>query len=125
MKAICLIALSIAISGFSIVAEELITISDSEAVQHIGQRVTVQGMVIKVTTSRAGNTFLNFGAPYPNQTFTGYIPAGTPLALDPWTSSLQGKVVGITGVVALYKGKPEIKILSKEQIRAASGGLGE
>ena len=119
MKNVRLIALVMVVTVFSALASELETISDAEAFQHVGQRVTVQGTVAKVTTSRAGNTFPNFGAAYPNQTFTGYIPAGTPLALDPWIASLEGKVAGITGVVALYKSKPEIKILSSDQIKGA------
>jgi hypothetical protein len=76
-------------------------------------------LVVKVFTSRAGNTFLNFGPSYPNQTFTGYIPAGTKLAGDPWTVSLQGKVISITGVVELYKGKPEIRINAVSQLEVS------
>ena len=56
------------------------TISASEAAQHIGRNPTVEGVVTAVTTSGKGNTFINFGGVYPNQTFTGWIPAGTPLA---------------------------------------------
>jgi hypothetical protein len=70
-----------------------------------------------VSTSRKGNAFINFGAPYPNQTFTGYVLAGMALADDPWLQSFRGKTVGITGVVQLYKGKPEIRILGKSQIK--------
>ena len=70
----------------------------------------------KVFTSKSGNTFLNFGAAYPDQTFTGWLPAGTPLASDPAIQSLQGKKVKITGTIELYRGKPEIKILSSDQI---------
>jgi hypothetical protein len=33
-------------------------------------------VVAKVFTPDKGNTFLNIGARYPNQTFTGRIPAG-------------------------------------------------
>jgi hypothetical protein len=75
--------------------------------------------VFAVYTSKNGNTFLNFGAKYPNQTFTGYIPAGSELTGDRWTVTLQGKVIGITGTVELYKGKPEIKVLSMSQIKGA------
>ena len=75
--------------------------------------------MVDAYTSKNGNTFLNFGAKYPNQTFTGYIPAGSELAGDRWTVTLQGKVIGITGTVELYKGKPEIKVLSMSQIKGA------
>jgi hypothetical protein len=33
----------------------------------------VEGVVTAVTTSRKGNTFINFGGVYPNQTFTGWV----------------------------------------------------
>jgi DNA/RNA endonuclease YhcR with UshA esterase domain len=46
--------------------------------------------------------------------FSGYIPAGSELPDNPWTASLQGKVIGITGTVELYRGKPEIKVLVDE-----------
>jgi DNA/RNA endonuclease YhcR with UshA esterase domain len=48
--------------------------------------------------------------------FTGWIPAGTPLASDESLELLQGKTVKITGVIELYRGKPEIKITSRGQI---------
>jgi len=73
-------------------------------------------LVVGVHTSKKGNAFLNFGAKYPNQTFTGYSPAGSKLAGDRWTITLQGKDIGITGTVELYQGEPEIKVLSRSQI---------
>ena len=48
----------------------------------------MEGVVTAVSTSRNGNTFINFGRVYPNQTFTGWIPAGTPLANDTSISAL-------------------------------------
>jgi hypothetical protein len=58
----------------------------------------------------------DFGAAYPNQTFTGWIPEDSPLANDASLSALQGKRVRVTGTISLYRGKPEIKIISKSQI---------
>ena len=52
-------------------AQTATVIPDTEAAQHVGQQATVEGTVVKVFTSKNGNTFLNFGAAYPNQTFTG------------------------------------------------------
>ena len=97
-------------------AQSATVISDTEAAQHVGQQATVEGTVVKVFTSKNGNTFLNFGAAYPNQTFTGWIPKDSPLAADGSLSALEGKRVRITGTIDLYKGKPEIKIKSKSQI---------
>ena len=98
-------------------ARDLPTVQDSEAAQYVGKNVEVCGLVVAVYTGKKGNTFLNFGGKYPNQTFTGYIPAGSELARDRWTVTLQGNVIGITGTVELYQGKPEIKVMSRSQIK--------
>lgn len=82
-------------------------IPDSEAAQHIGQQATVEGTVVKVFTSKHGNTFLNFGAVYPNQTFTGWIPKDSSLAGDASLPALEGKRVRITGTISLYRGNPK------------------
>ena len=91
-------------------------VPDTQASQYVGQNVTVEGIVTAVSTSRKGNTFINFGGTYPNQTFTGWIPAGTPMASDESLRTLQGKNIKITGRIEIYRGKPEIKIMSKDQI---------
>jgi hypothetical protein len=61
-------------------AQSATVISGTEAAQHVGQRVTVEGVVIAVTNSGKGNTFINFGGKYPHQTFTGWIPKESELA---------------------------------------------
>ena len=113
-----LILAGLLIGGLSItaLAQTSTVISDTEAAQHLGQHVTVEGVVVAVFASKNGNTFLNFGARYPAQTFTGWIPVGTPLASDPSLQSFQGKRIKITGMIQLYRGKPEIKVLSRDQI---------
>jgi DNA/RNA endonuclease YhcR with UshA esterase domain len=120
-ESLLFIALSLFVSGSAINsrAQDLQVIKDSEAAQYVGKNVEVRGLVVAVYTSKKGNTFLNFGAKYPNQTFTGYIPAGAELGGDRWTITLQGKVIGITGTVEMYQGKPEIKVLSMSQIKGA------
>ena len=102
--------------SITLFAQTSTVIPDTEAEKHIGQDVTVEGIVTAVATSRKGNTFINFGGVYPNQTFTGWIPAGTPLATDSSIPTLQGKNIKITGRIELYRGKPEIRVLSKSQI---------
>jgi len=97
-------------------AQTAVVVSDTQAAQYIGQNVTVEGVVTAVSTGPKGNAFINFGGVYPNQTFTGWIPAGSPLASDPSLQLLQGKTVKITGMIELYHGKPEIKIMSKDQL---------
>ena len=94
-------------------------IEDSEAAQYVGKNVEVRGFVVSVTTSPLGTAFINFGREYPNQTFAGFIAAGSKIATDQRIATLQGKIIGITGTVELYRGKPEIKVLSADQIKGS------
>jgi DNA/RNA endonuclease YhcR with UshA esterase domain len=116
IRFLTLVALVVGSLSITTLAQTSTVIPDSDAPQHIGQNATVEGVVTAVSTSKKGNTFINFRNVYPNQTFTGWIPAGTSLAADPSIQSLQGKKIKITGLIELYRGKPEIKILSRDQI---------
>jgi hypothetical protein len=69
-----------------------------------------------VFTSKSGNTFLNIGASYPNQTFTGWVPPASPVSKSPILSDIEGKHVKITGRIEMYKGKPEIRINAASQL---------
>jgi RecJ-like exonuclease len=97
-------------------ADKPIVIKDSEAIQYVGKEAEVRGRVISVTTSPLGTTFINFGGEYPNQTFAGYIAAGSRIAADQRLSMIQGKTISITGTIRLRDGKPEIEIVSADQI---------
>jgi DNA/RNA endonuclease YhcR with UshA esterase domain len=55
------------------------------------------------------------GGKYPNQCFTGFIPSGS-AAQFPNAQQYDGKTVGVTGKIQLYKGKPEIIVNSPSQI---------
>jgi len=63
-------------------ADKPIVIKDSEAIKYVGKEVEVRGRVVSVTTSPLGTAFINFGGEYPNQTFAGFIAAGSPVAAD-------------------------------------------
>jgi hypothetical protein len=80
------------------------------------ESATDDGFVAKVFTSKSGNTFLNIGASYPIQTFTGSIPPASPVNKSPILSGIEGKHVKITGRIEMYKGKPEIRINAAEQL---------
>jgi DNA/RNA endonuclease YhcR with UshA esterase domain len=97
-------------------AQTATIIPANEAAAHIGQYATVEGVVAKMFTSKAGNTFLNIGATYPNQTFTGWIPPASPVNKSPVLTGIEGKKVKITGRIELYKGKPEIRINAASQL---------
>jgi DNA/RNA endonuclease YhcR with UshA esterase domain len=98
-------------------ADKPTVIKDSEAIQYVGKEVEVRGRVVSVTTSPLGTTFINFGGEYPNQRFAGFIAAGSPIARDQRLTMIQGKTISITGTIELYKGKPEITVVSVDQIK--------
>ena len=39
------------------------------------------------------------------------------MATDQRIAGLQGKIIGISGTIELYQGKPEIKVTSTDQIK--------
>jgi DNA/RNA endonuclease YhcR with UshA esterase domain len=108
---------SLLLSLVATLAGELPVIKDKDAFQYEGKNVEVRGFVVSVSTSPFGTTFINFGGEYPNQTFAGFIAAGSKLATDQRITMLQGEIIGINGIIELYKGKPEIKVTSADQIK--------
>jgi DNA/RNA endonuclease YhcR with UshA esterase domain len=88
--------------------------------RNVDKNVEDRGLVVSVTTSRLGTAFINFGQEYPKQTFAGFIAAGSNMGTDQRIATLQGKIIGITGTVELYEGKPKIKVTSASQIKGAN-----
>lgn len=111
---LCLLGLTLAIPASAK------RVSASEAAGHAGETDTVCGTVASVyyaSRSRARPTFLDFGARYPNESFTAVIfdderPAFGQL------SDLPGRKVCVTGPVQLYRGKPEIILHDPSQMKA-------
>ena len=104
-------------------ADDLPVIKDSEAVQYVGKNVEVRGLVVSVITSPLGTAFINFGREYPDQTFAGFIAAGSKMTTDQRIGTLQGKIIGITGIIELYQGKPEIEVTTTDQIKGLDSQL--
>ena len=103
-------------------ADELPVIKDSEAVEYVGKNVEVRGLVVSVTISPLGTACISFGREYPDQTFAGFIAAGSKMAADQRVAALQGK---ITGIIELYEGKPEIKVTSADQFKDLDSQLAQ
>ena len=95
---------------------EPIVIKDSEAIEYVGKEVE-EGRVVSVTTSPLGTTFINFGGEYPHQTFAGFIAAGSTVTTDQRLTMIQGKTISITALIRFRDGKPEIEIVSANQIK--------
>lgn len=91
------------------------TITDREALAHVGETVTVVGSVAEVSRSRGGTVYVNFGARFPRQTFTAVALAPAPA----WTAgldSLEGRRVGVRGRIIRYRGRVEIVLKEPGQI---------
>ena len=98
-------------------ADKPVVIKDSEAIRYVGKEVEVRGLVVSVTTSPLGTTFISFGREYPRQTFAGFISAGSRISTDRRLTMIQGKIISIIGTIQLRYGKPEIEIVSADQIK--------
>lgn len=90
----------------------------AEAKYHIGETLMVEGMMSEVHHAASGNEiFLDMGGHYPNQQFTAVIFKDDS-GKFPNADSLEGKTVDITGMIKLYKGRPEIILNDPGQIKA-------
>ena len=74
-------------------------------------------MVVSVTVSPLGTAGISFGREFPDQTFAGFIAAGSKMTTDLRIATLQGKIIGITGIIELYQGKPEIEVTAIDLIK--------
>jgi hypothetical protein len=96
-------------------------ISPNLAANHIGQTVTVCGVVSQVFVTKQNNVFLNFGGVYPHHLFSAVVgKRRSPQMLADgaqWLKDLEGKDVAVTGEIQIYAGKPEIVIRSRENLR--------
>jgi endonuclease G len=96
-------------------SESDITIKPSNAMEYIGEKVNVTGVIAQVSET-ANVIYLNMGGPYPNNSFSGQIYRKN-AGLFNDLASYSGKKVSITGKIKEYNGKPLIIIDSPEQIR--------
>jgi hypothetical protein len=98
-------------------AADLVTIKDSEATNHIGERVEVRGYVAKVYTTGSGHTFIYLGKEG-STSFTGFTPKFSPLSSEKaFLKSLEGETIGIVGTIEFLKGEPWIWVRTKDQIK--------
>ena len=91
-------------------------ISPQEAAAHVGQVVTIEG-VVSVYASRSGVVFVDMGGAGREAPFSAVILQDR-VAAFPAIQAMNGKVVDVTGLIELFKGKPEIVLKSADQIRA-------
>jgi hypothetical protein len=95
-----------------------VTVKSSSASNFIGKNVTIKGYVADVHITKKV-AYLNFDNKYPNHTFTGVIFARSFPVFDD-IEMYEGKTVEITGEVSEYKGKPQIILENKNQIKISA-----
>lgn len=96
-------------------------IASSEAAAHVGEVATVCGTVVQVVNawrSRGQPTFLDFDFAYPNSDFDVVI-WGSDLAKFGNPAALEHQQVCATGLIQLYRGRPEIIARNAEQLALA------
>lgn len=103
--------------GSAVPSTAVQTIAPEAASSHVGETATVKGAVADVHTARSGVTFIDIGGRYPHNAFTAVI-FSEDAGKFPNVGSLSGRVVQVTGLVRLYKGKPEIILRSAGQLKA-------
>src|SRR5665213_2624092 len=91
------------------------TITPREAASHLGQSVTVEGVANIHVSPKAA--FLDMGSSYPYQDFTAVIGLENKDQFGD-LESYYGKTVDVTGTVQEYRGRPEIIVREKNQLRA-------
>jgi hypothetical protein len=89
-----------------------------DAGAHAGETGCVSGRVLKVFTSRGGNTFLDFCEDYRDCPFGSVIFSSDKNKFGD-LQSLAGRQIEIRGPITVYQGRPEIIIRDPEQIRLA------
>ena len=107
------------ILGLILVATPAIAqpIRPADARAHVGQTVTVEGIVGDVhTAGRSGTTFIDMGGRYPDNALAAVIFSAD-ASKFPNVAALSGKTVDITGAVRLYQGKPEIILNAADQLK--------
>lgn len=91
-----------------------IVIAPIDARKHIGNTVTVRGLVADVKVTQKGDVFLNFGGKYPNVYFTAVCFQGAIPTAE--LTALRGKTISVTGKIKDYNGQVEIVLDSADQI---------
>ena len=94
------------------------TIAPREAKNHVGQNLTVEGVVSEIHHAASGKViFIDIGGRYPNAEFVAVIFQDD-FGKFPKVDTLEGKTVDVMGTIKLYNGRPEIVLDDPAQIKA-------
>ncbi len=113
---LALAALALAMAAAAADADPL---APADAAKHVGEKATVCGVVASAkyaAQTGAQPTFLDFGKPYPDATFTALILGTDRPKFGAPEKTVRGKQVCVTGEIELYRGKPEVRLSDPKQL---------
>jgi hypothetical protein len=96
-------------------------VAPGDAGKHVGEVVTVEGVVAGVHAAPNGTILIDLGGRYPDNSFVAVIFPGNTPRFGP-LSGYVGNRVQISGSVQLYHGKPEITLTNEGQIQVITPG---
>jgi DNA/RNA endonuclease YhcR with UshA esterase domain len=95
-----------------------VKIQASQAAAHVGETVTVVGVLTNVHKTGGKNVLWDIGAKYPDNPMTVYVSKHDTDTI-PDVTPLIGKTLAITGLIKLYQNKPEIAVTDVKQVAVA------
>lgn len=110
-----LLTLFVVACAASVIAQVLPTYTAQEASKHVGETAVIMGEVEDVHQTGRENVILTMAGKYPKQVFTVFIPATTAVKF-PHPEQYKGKTIAVSGKISLYHGKPEIIVMSPNQL---------
>lgn len=116
---ICLLIISNSLLSQTQTSRTQTILTTAEAAQHIGETVTVCGLVVDTryaSSSRGRPTFLNLDKPYPKQVFTVVIWGEDRDKFGEPEEKYRDKHICVTGKIRSYRGVPQIQVTDPKQI---------
>lgn len=94
----------------------------NEAAKYVGYEITVEGKIVDIGQSRDGKTnFLNFHKDWRGKFYMVVfddLVKTLPKSVD---ATFRGKTLRVKGIVDEHRGRPQIKILSMDQVEVVGG----
>jgi hypothetical protein len=93
-------------------------VSPGDAAKHAGEDATVCGVVASAKfLANSSTTLLNLDKPYPDEVFTAVIFGEDRAKFGTPETTLEGKRICVTGVIQLYREKPDIILKDPSQLK--------